>query len=407
MVGGIFRKRGNINMLKDKTLLILSHTYNSFIKDPVEILSKHFKKVYVLVRYQPIAELGNIIPLKMFSSRKKYSKRYSIDLTNKPENVEVILVPLWYLPFNFMYRLVGKMHANKVLQIIKRKNLKFDLIHAHFAWSAGYAGMKVKEKYNKPLVITGHGQDIYDMPFRSSKWRNRVKQVLNSADTLLTVSNFSKSFYPKIEVKKEPKVFLNGFNPELFESISKNKARAKLKLPMDKKIILTVGNLEKVKGYELLIEALDKVNKKNSDFVCIHIGEGTTESRVRDLIKKYKMEDKILLLGRKPHNELKYWYSASDFFVSSSLFETGPVVMFESLACGRSFIGTRVGATPDVIISEKYGKLSTPGNISELAGNILWAMNHKWDIDEITKYSMKFSWINTTDKILEEYKKLI
>ncbi len=394
-------------MFKDKNLLVLSHTYNSFIKDPVEILAKDFKKIYVLVRYQPIAELGNIIPLHMFSSRKKFSKRYSIDLRNKPENVEVILVPLWYLPFKPFYKFVGWSHARGVLKILKREKIDFDLIHAHFAWSAGYAGMKVKEKYNKNLVITGHGEDIYAMPFWNNSWKGRIKEVLNSADESLTVSNYTKEFYKKIGVRNEPKVFFNGFNEKIFGKVNKQESRNKLGYPKNKKIILTIGNLEKIKGYDVLIESLKIVKEKRKDFLCIHIGAGSEEKKIRHLTRKYGLEKNVKLLGRKPHHELRNWYGICDFFVSPSLFETGPVVMFESLACGRGFVGTKVGAAPDVVNSEDYGKLSTPGDAAELAKNILWGLEKSWDTDKISEYSRQFSWTKTVEEIVKIYSKFL
>ena len=127
-------------MFKDKNLLVLSHTYNSFIKDPVEILAKQFNKVYVLVRYQPVAELSNYIPLSFFRSRAKYSKEHSIDLTNKPKNVEVILVPLWYSPFSRFYYSVGKKHANAVLRIIKKFNIN---IQKKYMQGIGYRFLDV------------------------------------------------------------------------------------------------------------------------------------------------------------------------------------------------------------------------------------------------------------------------
>lgn len=60
-------------MLKNKNLLILSHNYNSFIKDPVEILSNEFNRIYVLVRYNPFSELSQL-PLKFLRSRKNTVK---------------------------------------------------------------------------------------------------------------------------------------------------------------------------------------------------------------------------------------------------------------------------------------------------------------------------------------------
>lgn len=404
-MGKLFGKRSK--MLKEKKLLVLSHTYNSFIKDPVEILAKDFNKIYVLVRYQPIAEFGNYIPLGMFKSRKKYSKRYSIDLTDKPENVEVIPVPLWYLPFNFFYKYVGSQHARKVLKILKKRNIKFDIIHAHFAWSAGYAGMKVKEKYKKPLIITGHGYDVYDMPFRSSAWEGRVKDVLRSADQITTVSSYNKKAIAKLGFKDNVHLILNGFKKNLFNVVNRQEARRKLAFPKDKKIILTIGNLEKIKGYDVLIEALRKVKEKNKNFLCIHIGAGTEEKKIKNLIKKYGLERNVKLLGRKPHNELNDWYGACDFFVSSSLFEGNPTVMFESLGCGKPFIGTKVGGIPDIVNSEDYGKLAEPNNADELAENILWAFDRTWDSEKIANYAQKYAWENVVKEISKLYKQLL
>ncbi|GAI66895.1 unnamed protein product, partial [marine sediment metagenome] len=64
-------------MLDKTNLLVLCHTYNSFIKDPIEIISKEFNKIFVLVRYKPIAELANIIPLPFFLD-------YHSSITSRP-----------------------------------------------------------------------------------------------------------------------------------------------------------------------------------------------------------------------------------------------------------------------------------------------------------------------------------
>ena len=81
--------------------------------------------------------------------------------------------------------------------------------------------------------------------------------------------------------------------------------------------------------------------------------------------------------------------------------------MFEALGSGRPFVGTRVGATSDVIISDKYGKLAGPGKPGELAENILWALDKEWDADGISKYSKQYTWEKTVSKVIDIYKKLI
>ena len=389
-------------MFKDKNLLVLSHTYNSFIKDPVEILAKQFNKVYVLVRYQPVAELSRYIPLSFFKSRAKYSKRYSIDLTDKPKNIEVIPVPLWYLPFRRFYYSVGRKHARVALRIIKKRNIKFDLIHAHFAWSSGYAGIKIKERYNKPLVVTGHGYDVYDLPFRNEKFRKSLTEILRQADQVLTVSEKNNQAL-KILGVNNAMVLPNGYTNDLFHYCDRKESRRKLGLSMDRKIILTIGNLDRVKGYKYLIKAMTRVKKRYPNVLCLHIGTGPLEESLKKMVASYKLKDNFKFLGRKPHNELKYYFGACDIFALSSLSEGNPTVMFEALGSGKPFIGTSVGGIPKVINSPDYGLLCEPENEIALSKNILEALEIKWDSQKILDYSKNFSWEDICDKILEVY----
>lgn len=393
-------------MLQDKNLLVLAHTYNSFIKDPVEVMAKDFNKIYVLVRHQPISELGNIIPLPFFKNRAKYSKKYSIDLTNKPENVEVFTVPFFYLPKGNLYLKAGKRHAKKALQVIKRNKLEFDIIHAHFAWSAGYAGVKVKEEYKKPLIITGHGYDIYKLPKRSERFKETIVKVFNNADQVLTVSEKNNEHLKGMGVDKV-KVFPNGYTKDLFYFKGQRECREKLSLPLDKKIMITIGNLETYKGYEYLVKALDIVKENKEGFLCLHIGAGSLEGEIRGMAKQRKLGKYIRFLGRVPHHYLVDYFGASDFFVSSSLAEGNPTVMFESLGSGKPFIGTKVGGIPEIISSKEYGLLCESQDEEALAANILKALETDWDTKRILKYSEQFSWESICKNIMGVYKGLL
>ncbi len=393
-------------MLKDKNLLVLSHTYNSFVKDPVEVMAKDFNKIYVLVRLHPLAELGNIIPLPFFKRRAKYSRRYSIDLTDKPDNVEIFTVPFFYLPFKNIYLKAGKRHARKAIEVIEKNNIKFDIIHAHFAWSSGYAAVQVKEKYNKPLVITGHGYDIYKLPLRSERFKNEIVKVFNSANQVLTVSEKNNEHLKGMGVNNV-KVFPNGYTTDLFHFKEQKPCREKLELPMDKKIMITIGNLEYYKGYEYLVKALDIVRERNPDFLCLHIGAGSLEGQIKTMVRERGLGEYITFLGRIPHNELVDYFGASDFFVSSSLAEGNPTVMFESLGCGKPFIGTKVGGVPEIISSQEYGFLCDSGDEEALAENILKALDQEWNTEKILSYAEEFSWENICKNIEGVYEDLL
>jgi len=391
-------------MLKDRNILYIVHNYNTFQKDSIEEAAKYFKRVYVLVRYKPISKIASVIPVNWL---KKFDDSYVIDLKGLPNNVEVIKTPVWYFPYIIFNKLLGDAHYRAVDRVIKRKKINFDIIHSHFIWSSGYVGMKLKKKYKKPLVITGHGYDVYDIPFRNDFWKRKITEILKNTDQLIVVSKHNKKLLKKLCEECEISVISNGFNDKLFRRINKIEARRKLSFPKNKKIILTIGNLEKIKGYDMLVEALKIVKERERDFLCIHIGVGTQEKRIRKLIKKRGLEKNFKLLGRKTHSELIHWYGVCDFFVSPSFFEGNPTVMFEALGCGKAFVGTKVGGVPNIITSDEYGKLSEPGDPFHLAENILFALDKTWDSEKILEYAKNYSWQKVVKKIVEIYGKTL
>ena len=200
------RETNQMNSLKKKNILMITHSYASFQKDQIEIISKYFNHVYVLVRYKPIAEISNILAISFL---KPHRKKYVFQLTDKPDNVTIIPVPLYYIPTDSTYKKLGRKHFKAVLKIIKKNDIKFDLVHSHFAWSAGYVGGKIKEKFNVPLIVTCHGYDIYDLPFRSAEWYNNIRQVLLTADSIITVSKSNLEYINSLNIKSDVSIIPN------------------------------------------------------------------------------------------------------------------------------------------------------------------------------------------------------
>jgi glycosyltransferase involved in cell wall biosynthesis len=178
-------------------------------------------------------------------------------------------------------------------------------------------------------------------------------------------------------------------------------------LPINKKVILSVGNLAEVKGHRYLIEAMQKISTYRKDVFCVIIGTGSLEKNLKKQIKISGLQDYVILAGKKSHNEIPLWINACDFFVLPSLNEGNPTVMFECLGCGKPFIGTKVGGIPEIIISEDYGYLVEPRNVHDLVKNIEMALNKKWDEEKIVNYAEQYRWENITKQIQHIYCQLL
>lgn len=392
-------------MFKDKNILFIVHNYNSFQKSPIEETAKYFKKVYVLVRYKPLSKYVRWFPIKWL---KKYSEEYSIDLKNVPKNVIVIKTPVWYVPYGFINKMLGWLHYRSVRRIIRENNIKFDIVHSHFIWSSGFVGMKIKEEFGVPFVVTGHGYDVYSLPFKSKYWKEKITDILNSADQIITVSGRNKEFLSKLDIEKNKvEIINNGFDSTKFYPVNKTKMRKRLDIPLGSKVCVSVGNLENVKGHDQLIHALNILKDSISQLDCYIVGAGTKEHKLVSLKNDLGLENKIHFVGYKPHEEVYRWINVGDIFVLPSLKEGASVVMLEALACGKPVVATDVGAVSDIITNEDYGLIAKVLDPYDLARQIKKSLERNWDQEKISRYAQKFTWANAVEETLKIYEDLI
>jgi glycosyltransferase involved in cell wall biosynthesis len=394
--------------MKDETYninpLILMNAYRFALKDCVDTTAHHVEQEYVLFRYNEIVELLGIFQLK---SLKPFRKAALMDLGKKPENVLVLPIGICYVPTDNQYKKLGNVFYSSVKKTIAKNKFDFNIIHAHFTWPQGYAGARLKEVYGVPFVVTGHGYDVYSLPFRDDEWRAKIEFVLDTADHVITVSQSNLACIKKLDVSTPVTVIPNGFRSDLFSPRDTSECRKMLNLPQDRKIILTVGNLEPVKGQKYLVEAIQKITQERKDILCVIVGAGKLRLALERQIRLLGLEDSIILAGGKPHDEIPLWMNACDLFVLPSLNEGNPTVMFEALGCGKPFVGTRVGGVPEVITSDEYGLLVDPADPEDLAEKILVALDREWNREAILRYAERYTWENIAKEIMGVYEQVL
>jgi len=379
--------------MEKNNLLILSNHYLTFVKDQVEALSANFDNTTALVRFNPAREL--------------FGYRSVVDIAHTFPNVHVFTTRVLYFPLDRQYKNLGERHYHATDKAIRYNHLNFDLIHAHFTWSAGYAGARLKEEYSVPFVVTGHGYDVYSLPFKDEEWREKIEYVLNTADHVITVSQSNLACIKKLDVSTPVTVIPNGFRSDLFYPRDASECRKALNLPQDKKIILTVGNLEPVKGQKYLVEAVQRIVLERKDILCVIVGAGKLRTTLERQIRSLGLEGYVMLTGGKPHDEIPLWMNACDLFVLPSLNEGNPTVMFEALGCGKPFVGTRVGGVPEIITSDEYGLLAEPADPEALAEKIQRQLDREWDQKDILRYAEQFTWESIVKEIMGVYKQIL
>jgi len=118
--------------------------------------------------------------------------------------------------------------------------------------------------------------------------------------------------------------------------------------------VLSAGTLIRVKGFGLAIKTFKK-------FVDLHpgahfsiIGSGPEETRLRTLVRREQLQDKVHFLGWKPHHELISEMASHDVFLFPSLRDGGGTVVIEAMAAGMPVICLDTGG-PGVHVTPETG----------------------------------------------------
>jgi glycosyltransferase involved in cell wall biosynthesis len=140
--------------------------------------------------------------------------------------------------------------------------------------------------------------------------------------------------------------------------------------------IITVGRLDvDLKGQNLLISALGKVNDTFSDWELVIWGEGKHSLYLNDLISSLGLDSKIKLEGFT--ESIKLELDKSDLFVLPSVAEGQSLALLEALSRGLIVAATDVGGASEIINHDINGFLIPGVNIDSIADSLIHVMNNR------------------------------
>lgn len=129
--------------------------------------------------------------------------------------------------------------------------------------------------------------------------------------------------------------------------------------------IITIGRFCYQKDYETAIRSISLLRKKNTDFTYAIVGYGELESKIRDWIKKYNVED-IVAVHINPNN-IEHLLEGSDIYFSTSLFEGTSNSMMEAMNANLPIVATNVGDNPYLVHDRENGFIVSAKDASTMA----------------------------------------
>ncbi|MGE0374263.1 MAG: glycosyltransferase family 4 protein [Planctomycetaceae bacterium] len=373
--------------------------------------------VFVKERVRAVADLPGyevrvISPVPYFPPIRQFPRWYHWSQFPHEETVSGILVarPRYVLPpkigGSFHPRLMYRSVCRSIDRV--RREFDFDLIDAHWVYPYGVLGTMLGLRYGKPVVMTGRGEDMRCFP--SDRWMGpQIRQALRSDARFVAVSQeIAQLMQEQGADPDRTTVIPNGVDCQKFAPLDRHAARRRLGLPPEGPLVVSVGELLELKGFHILVDAVAALRERRPALRVAIIGRpgrfGRDYTRViEQTIQSRNLEGFVTLVGPRPHEELRLWYSAADVFALLSSREGSPNVLLEALACGTPAVATAVGGIPEVLMDDRLGVLLSERSPAAAAAALDAALNRTWDRQVIRQAMEGRRWEETARSVSEVF----
>jgi glycosyltransferase involved in cell wall biosynthesis len=292
---------------------------------------------------------------------------------NGPNNVPVAYFGYPIFPRTWRYA-AGLSYATAAGHAVRTivHDFNFDLIHAHTSFLDGYAASCLKRAFSTPVVLTEHSG-----PF-STQHDNLIKRVatkraLESADAVISVSNFLKSqmvgAYPSL-AQRNVMIIGNGINADLFQLAEVPQDRATIE-------VAWVGGFLPVKQPLLMLRAFAKAWEKQKRLRLTIAGEGPLQSDMRNVVCALGIEKVVNWAGSLSRRGIADLMGKSDFIAITSETETFSLVALEALATGKPVLATRCGGPEEIINTPELGIVIEQSEAALVEGFLLMARSYR------------------------------
>ena len=280
---------------------------------------------------------------------------------------------------------------------------KPDLIYSHWFTPQALTGYLVSKIFKIPFKITIHSSDLKILSYYFGKTGKKIAKVILKSSSGITVTSRSiKESIESVLINTEIDNLDILQYPMGIDSLNINMANKDLdilsNLEPNSNYIMYLGRLVEKKGLENLILGFSQFSKI-SDYKLLIAGFGNLENKLKNLVDKLEMNDKIIFTGKVGISEKKTLFELSKILIVPSdsvagipVSEGMPVTILEGIYFGKIVIASNHTNCDDVIKDGVNGfvyKSNSSKNIEKILEKVT-KMNSE-QIDKLTFNALESS----------------
>lgn len=279
---------------------------------------------------------------------------------------------------------------------LRNEARSFDLIHAHGSSTlvplmAAYGCSEI------PLIVSPHFHAEASASYLNGPKRaydlTCNSRVFNKARRIICVSKTErKSIQERFELRRPVSIIPNGISLKQIENAQP--------YAVDRKLILSVGRLERYKNNHRLVEAMRYLS--SDEFSLCIIGSGKFRGELEQQIRRHGLSDSVKILGSRSDDEVYRWMKTCSVFVNLSNVEAFGITVLEALAAhSRVIVNDKFGLRE---LSRKFTKAIIPVDVKTMHPRDLAQVIRETAETRVNGVNLsEFDWNAISKRIKETY----
>lgn len=383
------------------------------------------QNVYVAQLAKHLARLGYLVDV--FTRRDSETQEQVVDWMPGVRVVHVPAGPASFIPKEAMLPFMEQF-ARFMIRFTRRQKIPYDLVHANFFMS-GMVAQQVKRALGIPFVMTFHAlgkvrrlsqkeADAFpDLRFAIEE------NLMREADRIIAECPQDQRDMEEHYGASADRIDIVpcGFDPDEFWPVTLD-ARQQLGLNRDEFVVLQLGRMVPRKGVDNVIRAAAILRQQYAVPVRMLVVGGNAEQpdpvatpelgRLMRLAHELGIDEQVTFTGQRQRDQLRYYYSAANVFVTTPWYEPFGITPVEAMACGTPVVGTAVGGIKTTVVDGETGYLVPPNDPEALAERLSWLHRHPHLAQRMGWAGMRrayqhFTWRNVANDIAAVYERVL
>ena len=315
--------------------------------------------------------------------------------------------------------------ARRLSEFARREGVEYDVAYSHY-WLSGLVAAQLRTRSDLAWVHTAHTLALVKnrslAPGARAEPPERVlaeRRIAAGADLVIasTVDEAADLVELYDADPRQVTVVAPGVDLATFRPLPREAARARIGVPNGIPLLLFVGRLERLKGVDLILQAVSLLAADYPDLRLLVVGEDSRDAlesekeRLRATAAELGVAERVEFRGSVAHTALPSFYSAADACLMPSYSESFGLVGLEAQACGCPVIAANVAGLVSVVRDGVTGYLVDLPEAASYADRARRLLDDRALADQMGRrgimLAQRFPWSATAGRVWAAMERLI